>query len=91
MMARIDVARAGGWVVLATCCAVPSVVLVPQRGKQILPLRVVTPLILIGLWSERWLLVAPSLPKSSPLETFVITVIFAVVFAVCIHGVARRP
>jgi hypothetical protein len=90
MMARINVARPGGWIVLAMCCAVPSVVLVPQRGKQILPLRIVTPLILIGLWLERWLLVAPSLPKSSLLETFAITVVFAVVFAGCIYPVTRR-
>lgn len=63
MMARVGTTRALGWVVLALCSAVPTIALVPQRGKDTRTVKIVAPAILLGLWLERWLLVAPDLPS----------------------------
>jgi hypothetical protein len=80
LMARIDVSRPAGWIVLAMCSAVPSIVFIPQWGKRLITVRVVTPLILIGLWLERWLLIAPDLPNSTSIATIAVTAAFAAGF-----------
>ena len=80
IMARIGASRAIGWIILATGCALPPVVFVPQWGKRILAMRLVTPLIVVGLWLERWLLVSPDLPKASALGTVAITAVCAAAF-----------
>ena len=90
MMARINVSRASGWIVLATCCAAPSIVFVPRWGKHLAALRVVTPLILVGLWIERWLLVAPDLPRPTWIAVIAVTLAFAAGFFLCVHTTAIR-
>jgi hypothetical protein len=81
VMARLDGLRAVAWTVLAMCCAVPAIVLVPRWGKRAASVRVIAPLILIGIWLERWMLVAPDLPSRFPvLSALVITAAFATLF-----------
>jgi hypothetical protein len=86
LMARIGTSRPLGWVVLAMCGGVPAIALVPQWGKRIPVLRVVTIVILVGLWLERWLLVAPDLGGSAA-ATVVTTVVFGALF---LFAVRRR-
>jgi hypothetical protein len=91
VMSRIGVSRPTGWIVLAVSCAIPATVLIPQRGKQVAALRLVTPLILSGLMIERWLLVAPPLPPTTAAEAIGITVAFGLAFVACVgSGTSER-
>lgn len=79
LMARLD-ARVVAWIVLVLCCAVPAVVFVPKWGKRTGAIKVIAPLILLGMWLERWLLIAPDVPSRSVLAELVITAAFALLF-----------
>ena len=79
-MARLDALRAVAWAVLALCCAIPAVMFVPQSGKRTGAIKIVAPLILAGMWLERWMLVAPDVPSRSVLAELVITALFALLF-----------
>jgi hypothetical protein len=89
MTARIGTARSLGWVILGSCCAVPSIVFVPKSGRRIATLRTVSLVVLTGLWLERWLFVAPDLAPSSGVWTFSVSALFAALFTVAI--VQLRP
>jgi hypothetical protein len=80
MTARIATARPLGWIVLAMCCAIPAIVLVPPAGKRAGVVRVVAVIVLVGLWLERWLLIAPGVPPASAFSVIGITVAFAALF-----------
>jgi hypothetical protein len=81
MMARLDRFRPIAWIVLALCSAIPAVIFVPRWGKRAAALRLVAPLILIGMWLERWMLVAPDVPShSSVLAAILVTAAFAAAF-----------
>ena len=80
VMKRLDALRAVAWIVLVFCCAVPAVVFVPRWGKRAAAIKIVAPLILLGMWLERWLLVAPDAPSRSLAAEVVITAAFAAIF-----------
>jgi hypothetical protein len=81
VMSRLYSLRAVAWSVLAGCCVVPALVFVPRWGKRPSAIKLVAPVILVGMWLERWLLVAPDVPShGSPLRGIVITAAFATVF-----------
>ena len=80
MMARLDAQRAIAWTVLAMCGAVPFVVFVPRWGKRATAIRIVTPVVLLGMWLERWILVAPAVPSRSIPGTVALTAAFAALF-----------
>ena len=81
VMARLDPRRVTAWAVLVMCCAIPAIVLVPRWGKQITPIKIVAPVILIGMWFEKWLLVAPDVKSRFPIAGgLVITAAFAGLF-----------
>jgi hypothetical protein len=90
LMARLDGLRGTAWMVLAMCCAVPSIVFVPRWGKRADAIKIVAPLILVGMWFERWILVAPDVPARSPLLALLITAIFAAVFLLSIYSSVTR-
>jgi len=82
MMRRIDVSRPAGWTVLAMCGGAPAFVFVPQWGKHRVALRVMSTIILAGLWLEQWILVAPEIPAGEPLLLApAITAVFIAAFA----------
>jgi len=88
VMARLDPRRVTAWAVLVMCCAIPAIVLVPRWGKQITPIKIVAPVILIGMWFEKWLLVAPDVKSRFPIAGgLVITAAFAGLFKLSL----RRP
>lgn len=80
LMARLDARRAVAWIVLVLCCAVPAGVFVPKWGKRAGTIKIIAPLILLGMWLERWLLVAPDVPSRSVLAELGITGTFALLF-----------
>jgi hypothetical protein len=80
VMARLDARRVAAWTVLVLCCAVPAVVFVPKWGKRTGAIKIIAPLILLGMWLERWLLVAPDIPSRSLVSDILITAAFAAVF-----------
>jgi len=82
LMVRLDARRTLAWVVLALCCVVPSVVFVPKWGKTAVAIKFVAPAVLVGLWLERWMLVAPDLSGSSVLASVAMTAVFAGLFFV---------
>ena len=84
MTARIGVSRVAGWMVLAMCGAAPAIVFVPQWGKQIAVIRVMAVVILAGLWLERWILVAPDLPKARVVVSVAMTAAYFAVFVLSI-------
>jgi hypothetical protein len=84
---RLDGLRAVAWTVLALCCVVPAVVFVPRWGKRASAIKIIAPLILLGMWFERWVLVAPDVPSRSPvLSALVTTAAFAVVFVFSVRS-----
>jgi len=85
MMARLNPLRGLAWTVLAICCAVPSIVLVPRAGKRLAVIRIVATLVLIGMWLERWILVAPDMPARSPAAAVLITASFAAAFVLSVR------
>ena len=90
MMARLNALRALSWTVLVMCCAVPSIVFVPRWGKRVAAIRVVAPFILVGMWLERWILVAPDVPARAPVRTVLITAAFAAVFVFAVRPVIGK-
>src|SRR3954471_15426798 len=87
LLLRLEPLRAMAWTVLALCCAVPAVVFVPRWGKRATAIRWVAPLILLGMWLERWILIAPDVPSRSPVVgAVVITAAFTAVFLVSIRS-----
>src|SRR5207248_146595 len=53
--------------------------------------RLVAPIILVGLWLERWLLVAPDLPRSSVMAMLIVTAGFGAAFAFSVNLFGTRP
>ncbi len=88
MAARIGVSRAPGWIVLAACCAVPAIALVPRSGKTAAMLRFVAPIALVGLWLERWLLVAADVPSRSPVPALLVSALFSAAFVAAVRPLA---
>src|SRR4051812_29826999 len=87
LLVRLEPLRAMAWTVLALCCAVPAVVFVPRWGKRATAIRWVAPLILLGMWLERWILIAPDVPSRSPVVgAVVITAAFTTVFLLSIRS-----
>lgn len=78
------------WMVAAACGAFPTLVLMPQLGRNRIPLAIAAVSILIGYWAECWLLIVPAFKRAPPLPTtFVITAAFGLLFAACI-GLPQR-
>jgi hypothetical protein len=91
MTARIGTSRPLGWIVLVMCSAVPAIICVPQRGKTAAAVKLVAPIVLAGLWLEKWVLVVPDAPtRPSIVMTVLTTAIFAAAFWLSVHPV-RAP
>jgi hypothetical protein len=80
LMARLDAQRVVAWIVLLLCCVMPAVVFIPKRGKRAGPIKAIAPLILAGMWLERWILIAPDVPPRSVTADVVITAVFGLIF-----------
>jgi Ni/Fe-hydrogenase subunit HybB-like protein len=83
------------WTVLIACFAIPFVVLLNRRIKmKPFPMAVLSIIILIGMWLERLLLVAPSLWKGPHLPLgwmeLLITLGFFGLTSLCIIGFLRK-
>jgi hypothetical protein len=83
------------WTVLATCFAFPFVLLLSRRIKtKPLPMLVLCVIILVGMWLERFLLVAPSLWKGREmplgLMEVAITAGFLGIMGACVLSFLRR-
>jgi hypothetical protein len=95
VMKRLDALSALAWTVLVLCYAVPSFVFIPAWGKRLPIIRWVAPIILIGIWLERWMLIAPDVSSRSLVATLAVTAGFAVLFLLSVrplageHGSAR--
>jgi hypothetical protein len=87
LMSRLERRPVIAWTVLVLACALPAIVFVPRWGKRRQAIKVVAPLILIGLWLEKWLLIAPSVETaSSKLAGSLVTAAFAVVFFAAVQS-----
>jgi hypothetical protein len=85
LMKHVDAMRPLAWTVFVLACALPALVFVPQRGKRATTIRLVAPLILAGLWLERWMLIAPGVPSRSAAAGLAAAVVFALAFLASIR------
>ena len=70
------------WIVFASRCALPVVVLLMRAGRSRIPFAATSAVVAIGFWLECWLLVAPDIPTTpAPMTIAAVTVGFAVLFA----------
>lgn len=97
VMRHLESVQSAAWAVFVLACALPALVLIPRRGKQSAAIMALTPLILAGLWLERWLLIAPDVPSPSLSAGVMIALLFGAVFVAVVRAGAwgrsasRRP
>jgi hypothetical protein len=91
MTPRLGDLRVVAWTVFVACCALPAIVFIPRWGKRAETIKVLAPLILAGMWLERWLLVAPAVPSRSTISSILVTLGFAAVFLMLMTGRSAAP
>ena len=89
VMRHVDAPRAQAWTVLLLACALPAIVFIPKRGKRAAAVRTIAPLILAGLWLERWLIIAPDVPSRSMPAAIVLALVFGAVFLAVVGRVGE--
>jgi len=88
VMRHLESRHTAAWAVCLLACALPAAVFIPRRGKRPGTIKTLTPLVLVGLWLERWLLIAPDVPSASLFAGAVMAILFGAVFVGVVSGAA---